>query len=181
MARLTQEDIRQIVAEVVSSEIDARQEREAKIMAQIVANCYHKMVEQEAQEMTRAHGRMLETAAMIEDIAARGELDVSTLGEEANKRAYALAVNMAERAVAHAEDALIKIKELISQAQLGVAKGGMHLSGNGAWRSGTEWESALKRLLESEKMATERLDAERKRLANLKLEGRGLKLVKSKD
>ena len=180
MARLNQQDvqaIRNIVAEVVSGEIDSRQKREAQILAQIVADCYRTMMEQESREVAQAHGRMLETAAMIEDIAARGELDVSTLGEEANKRAYALAVAMAERAVVHAENALIKIKELIEQAQLGVAKGGM-INAAGSWRSSSEWKVALKHMIESEKMATERLETERKRLSNLKLSERGLKLIK---
>lgn len=181
MAKLNQQDmqvIHNIVTEVVSGEISSRQEWEAQIMTQIVANCFQTMVEQEAREIAQTHGRMLETAAMIEEIAAREELDISTLGEEANKRAYALAVTMAERAVVSAENTLVEIKRLTDRAQIGIAKGGMD-NEYGHWCTSSDWKAALKRLLESEKVATERLEAERKRLSSLKLESRGLKLITS--
>ena len=153
-------------------------QQDVEAIAGIVIQTYRTMMEQEAREIAQAHGQMLETAAMIEEVAAREELDISTLGEEANKRAYALAVTMAERAVVSAENTLVEIKRMTDRAQIGIAKGGMS-DEYGHWCTSSDWKAALERLLESEKVATERLEAERKRLSDLKLESRGLKLITS--
>ena len=150
-------------------------QQDIQAIREIVAETYRIMMEQEAHEIAQVHGKMLQTTAMIEEIATRDELDISTLGEEAEKRAYALAVTMAERAVCYAENDLIEIKKQISEVQKAVASGGAKF-GN-YWRSLSDCEVWLKRLLEQEQKAVERLNSERKRLSSLKLENRGLKLL----
>lgn len=170
MARLNQQNvqvIREVVAEAVRSEIDSHISVEIETVAQIVAETYQVMMEQEAREVARAHGKMLETVAMIEEIASRGELDVSTLGEEAEKRAYALAVAMAERAVNYAENDLVCVKEQISIRQQQIAKDNMP----------NKNRTVLLDLLKQEESLTQRLKEEHRRLASLKLESRGLKLL----
>ena len=155
MARLNQQDI--------------------EMIRDVVTETYRALMEQEAHEIIKAHSRMLETKAAIEEIAKRDELDVSKLGEEAEKRAYALAVTMAEQAVTYSENDLIEIKKRISEVQQGIASGGARI--NNIWRSAPECQSRLKDLLKQEERATERLTAERARLSSLKLEKRGLKLL----
>ena len=151
-------------------------QQERQEIAEIVTEVYQIMMEKEAQEITQIHGRMLETVAMIEELATRDELDVSKLADEANKRAYALAVTMAERAVGYAENNLIEIKKLISEVENGIAnKKGVRI-GN-YWHSAPECEGWIKELIEQEKKVAKRLEDEHSRLASLKLEGRGLKLI----
>lgn len=179
MAKLNQQDvqtIRGIVNEAVKSGIDAHITTEVATVAQIVSETYQTMMEQEAREIFQVHGKMLETAAMIKEVAASGELDISMLGEEAEKRAYALAVTMAEQAVSYAESGLIETKRQISELQITLTKGGAVQLGD-RWYSVSEREDWLKRLLRQEEKATERLNGERKRLADLKLNSRGLKLL----
>ena len=150
-------------------------QQDAQMIREIVTETYRMMMEQEAREIAKVHREMLEAAAMIETIAEQDELDISTLGEEAEKRAYALAVAMAEQAVVYAENDLIEIKKFISEAQIAIAKGGAIR--NNIWKTLNEWENIEQRLLKQEEAATIRLEAERKRLSNLKLESRGLKLL----
>ena len=181
MAKLKQEDLQAIeklvkeaVAEAVpaavDSAFDAERQAEVYTIAQIVAETYRAMAKQEAAELARAHGRMLEAAAMIEEVASRGELDVSMLGDEANKRAYALAVAMAERAIVHTESALSEIREYIEEAEVLAAAGGCSDGKKSNLRLlSREWGDRAKRLLVQEKAVAERLETERQCLANLKL------------
>lgn len=187
MANLTPEDlevikelVREAVAEstleTMSSVFEEEREVEAHIVAQIVAETYRIMAEQEAIKIAEAHGKMLEVMAMIEDIASRGELDVSTLGEETYKRAYALAVMTAERSVVRIEGELSKLKDLIIEAEMAIAYGGnvtpegIEANYHNRYKWDVKcWEDRLRNLLKQEAVITRRLESERQRLANLRI------------
>ena len=187
MANLTSEDleiikelVRETVAETVpntmSSVFEDEREVEAHIVAQIVAETYRAMIEQEALEIARVHGKMLELTQMITEIASRDQLDAEMIGEEANKRAYVLAVMMAEQSIIRNEDQLATINSLITEAEMALIDGG-HVTPTGVesnyesrkrWDT-RRWDTRRKNLLRQRDVVIYRLEVERQRLANLRL------------
>lgn len=173
---LVRETVAETVPEAMSSVFENERETETHIIAQIVTETYRVIIEQEAIEVARIHGKMLELTQMILEITSRDHLDVRVIGDEANKRAYALAVMMAEQSVIRNEDELATIDGLIAEGEMAVINGG-HVAPTGVestyenrkkWDV-RRWESRMRTLLKQRDIVANRLDAERQRLFNLKL------------
>ena len=130
----------------------------------VVVEVWRIAMEEEMRQQVAAVAEMRGLIARIETLAAQGELDISHLAEDAERRAYALAVEKAEQAVIYAESDLDYIRRQRSKkVQLKAEYGG--------------YQDAISSLAKQEKVASEYLDATRQRLLNLKLESRGMKLL----
>ncbi len=73
--------------------------------------------EEECSKIASAYAEERRLIQWIEEVAAKGELNVDLLSEEANKRAYLLTVKKAEDAVTLAQTSLSRCKRTIEEEQ----------------------------------------------------------------
>ena len=130
----------------------------------MVANTVRDALDQEVQELAKTYAEERRLIQWIEELSAKGELDIEQISTAAKKRAYALAIKKAEEAVTLAEGSLAECKEKIFDEQRELFNE-VRMGYTGSLLNSRK--EHLKELTKQEKILKERLESIREKLASL--------------
>lgn len=127
----------------------------------LIASYVHDLFDKEGRKLAEAYAEERRLIQWIEELASKGELDITGLVSDAKKRAYALAVKKAEDAITLVETSLADCRRTTYETQKSLFTA---MARNYSATTINEHKTTLKGLADQEAILKKRLQAARAEL-----------------